>query len=525
MLAAALAVMLLGADADVNDDGTAPPPGITATKTALAVVLAMHRKAVGKLTPGLTKTSDEQWKVHAEGLDGASTDVTSGKDERDDETLGPLHSASGTLGGKNWHQNQNGEVVIEHDLHHLSDTSRHSLATADKNVTLLGTTTTPDAYVVRVAPPGGYLEYLYYDRTTGNLVRKDLDSRGRRHVTVYSDFRTTAGITEAWHEHTSDGRIENDGDYTRTALTYGNPVDPKALAIPIATTPVTLASARVQIPIKLIEDRVIVPVTIDGRTVDFQLDSGASTILIDDLIVDALKLPVYGKAIGDTAGSYKNATTVIPQMTFGGVTMKNVEADSAPFTFWSDDKTPVAGLLGFDFIDGAVVHIDYLHSTLEAFDPASFVPPAGAIALPIGLDDDVPLVDVGIGHAIGHLFIVDTGADRSTIFSPFVAAHPNDVTDQGLGDEMVASYPFVTDFDGVGGSVHYRPLQVGPFKFASYVFPKWLFNGTHDAPSFEGDDFDGLVGQDVLRNFDVYLDYAHEKIWLVPNDRYRSRWG
>ena len=218
VLAAALAVMLLGADADVKDDGTSPPPGITATKTTLAVVLALRRKAVGKLTPGLAKTSSEQWTVHAEGLDGVSSDVTSGKDDRDDETLGPLHSASGTFAGKSWHQNQNGEVVIEHDLHHLDDTTRHSLVTADKNVALLGTTAAPDAYVVRVAPPGGYLEYLYYDRTTGNLVRKEVASRGRRHVSVYSDFRTTAGITAAWHQHTSDGRIENDGDYTRTSL-------------------------------------------------------------------------------------------------------------------------------------------------------------------------------------------------------------------------------------------------------------------------------------------------------------------
>ena len=89
---------------------------------------------------------------------------------------------------------------------------------------------------------------------------------------------------------------------------------------------------------------------------------------------------------------------------------------------------------------------------------------------------------------------------------------------------MVASYPFLTEVNGVGGTVKYRPLQAGPFAFGGHVFPKWLFQATHDAAAFEGDDFDGLVGQDVLRNFDVYLDYAHEKIWLVPNDRYNARW-
>ena len=37
--------------------------------------------------------------------------------------------------------------------------------------------------------------------------------------------------------------------------------------------------------------------------------------------------------------------------------------------------------------------------------------------------------------------------------------------------------------------------------------------------------YDGLIGQDFLRNFDVYLDYPHSKVYLVPNDRFRARWG
>ncbi|HEY5427402.1 MAG TPA: hypothetical protein VIJ77_12700, partial [Candidatus Tumulicola sp.] len=80
------------------------------------------------------------------------------------------------------------------------------------------------------------------------------------------------------------------------------------------------------------------------------------------------------------------------------------------------------------------------------------------------------------------------------------------------------------DFSGVGGTVDYRPLQTGPFVFGPWTFPKWLFYVTQDAPAFEFEDYDGLVGQDLLRNFDLYLDYPHAKIYLVPNDRFRQRW-
>lgn len=79
--------------------------------------------------------------------------------------------------------------------------------------------------------------------------------------------------------------------------------------------------------------------------------------------------------------------------------------------------------------------------------------------------------------------------------------------------------------NGVGGSIQVSHIQVPSLKIGSVVFPRWLFSVTRDAPSFEGEDYDGLIGQDVLRNFDLYLDYPGMKIYLVPNDRYHARWG
>jgi len=526
ILAAGLAFALLGITDTPKDDGTAAPAGIAPTSVTLAAVIAAHRKAIGRLAPGALKTSVERWAIKTEGLEGTESYVERDRDSRVDRTLGPLHTAYGMLAGRDWHQNENGEVVVERGLHVIDDVSAHALATLSKDVTLLGTVAKPvSAYVVKVAPKGGRLEYLYYDRSTYMIVRTERARNGRRIVTALDDFRTTAGLTEAWHYTTSDGRPENDGDYRMTSLDIGKPVDAALVAMPAATSPVVFAKPRVSIPIRMAGDRIIVPTKIQGHTVDFQLDSGASGVVLDSAVVDALALKLYGSSLGDTAGTYRQGSTIVPLISIGDISLQNLEVQSAPFTEWVDEKTPVAGLMGFDFIDGAVLHIDYLDGTLEAIDPATFVPPAGARALPIALDDDVPLVDVGIAKALGHLFIVDTGADNSAIFSNFVAAHPNDVTDRGLGDRMLAQFPFVSDFAGVGGTVDYRPLQVGPLTFAGYTFPKWMFNGTHDAPSFEGDDFEGLIGQDMLRNFDVYLDYRHEKIWLVPNARYNARWG
>jgi hypothetical protein len=57
-----------------------------------------------------------------------------------------------------------------------------------------------------------------------------------------------------------------------------------------------------------------------------------------------------------------------------------------------------------------------------------------------------------------------------------------------------------------------------------WSFPTWLFDVTQNAAAFEFEDYDGLIGQDFLRNFDVYLDYPNAKVYLVPNDRFYDRW-
>jgi hypothetical protein len=77
----------------------------------------------------------------------------------------------------------------------------------------------------------------------------------------------------------------------------------------------------------------------------------------------------------------------------------------------------------------------------------------------------------------------------------------------------------------VGGEVSYRPIELGPLTVAPWTYEKWLFFLTQDASKFELDDYDGILGQDLLRYYDLYLDYPHSRILLVPNSRYTDRFG
>lgn len=518
-----VAAIFAAAAAASAPDG--PPAGITPTHAKLAQILAAHRAAVG--APAHTRL--EKWQYTSEGLAGTQTVYVSGADSREDDVLGPFHSSSGQLRGVRWRQNENGLTLRLQGIHRESDANARALANASKansGVTLLGETAAPvAAYVVQVDAPGGRKEWLFFDKTTSLLVRREAMWEDRRVIDTYDDYRKTAGHADAWHVHASDGRAYNDEDYKLQSLDLGVAIDPSNLAIPPDRRAMyAVAGGKAALPAKIIDDRIIVTVTINGHHEFFQLDSGASGIVIDDKAAAKLGLKTYGSSTGATAGTYVQNGAVIPAAQVGDLKLSDVAVETLPFLNMADEKTFVIGLLGYDFIAGSVLHADYLNGTVEALDASAFSPPAGAIGIPVALDDGVPYATGSVGGVKGAGFIIDTGADRSMLFSTFAQAHPAAMADQGLGDAMQASYPFVNHIRGVGGTIDVRSTQVKNFEFAGLTFPEWLFMVTDRRKSFEGEDFDGLIGQDFLRNFDVYLDYAHAHVWLVPNDRYKQRW-
>ena len=527
---ALLAAGLLLAPAALRaQENTFEPAGIVPASMSLSALLKLHAAAVGKLKPGTAKTRAETWTYKEGDLTGTRSSLASGDDYREDVVLGPFHTAEGQVRGQEWEQNANGQTHLVSGVHQRDESNRRALAHAlqkESGVQLLGTVSNPAAYVVKVSPPGGRVEYVFYDKSSYLITRVERAVEQVREIETYDDFRATDGITEAWHVHTSDGRPGNDTDAQMQTLQHGVPVDAAKLAVPPdARNPVTLGAARAALPVAVLSDRIILKTEIGGRKVDFQLDSGASGILLDRSVAEAVKIPLYGKLTEVTAGTYSASRALVPEIKIGGVSMQNVAIEAAPFHWYDSNGTPIAGLMGYDFIDCCVLHVDYLNGTAEVIDPAAFTAPAGAIALPIRLDDQVPVVTAKIGGALAQKFVLDTGADRSLLFQEFVTAHPRETVDQGLGEAMMESFPFVLESGGVGGEIPIAPVEVNGLGLASLSFPRWLFYVTQKAQAFNQEDYDGLIGQDVLRNFDLYLDYHHARIYLVPNERYRTRWG
>jgi predicted aspartyl protease len=266
-----------------------------------------------------------------------------------------------------------------------------------------------------------------------------------------------------------------------------------------------------------------VRLTIQGRGLDFQLDSGAAGIVINRDVAKELNLKTYGRWSSTVAGTFTTSRAVVPKLGIGTIVMNDVVVEALPFAYQSDYATRIVGLLGYDFIAGCVVKIDYEHGTVDAIPSDTFQPPAKGITLDAIMDDEVPIIWGKFNDAVGDRFILDTGADDVVVFSGFAKKHPAAVEDHSPKHVLSRLFNLV-QASGVGGKLSLRPVMIANMQVGNVRYPDSLaFVMTGDQPAFEGEDLDGLIGASALRMFDVYLDYANSRVVLVPNGRTRPR--
>ena len=506
------------------DPSELPPAGITATKKTLAQVLALYRASVGRPTRAF-KTSREVDAVTAYGETGAYTELWSGNDYVDVTQLGPTTYSSGRLHGKRWRQNENGFTRIVSGIHTEDQTSSDALRRAIggvelDSVALLGEVSAPvSAYVVEVHPFNGRHEWIFLEKSTGRIVRTEEGEIGRRVVWTFDDFRTTDGISSSWHQHVADGYAGNDMDWRITRLEYGTPVAASELAMPPSRRLVQFPPgvSDVRLPARIEDGAIIVRLYINGRGLDFALDSGSSEIILDRDVARQLGLKTFGQNTESVAGTFAASNAIIPEMRVGDLTLKNVVVDCLPFNQQVDFGTAVVGLLGYDFLAGITAKIDYDHGTLDAIDPSAFVAPrTESFQLPMRVDDEVPMVSATVGEDSGDAFIVDTGSVYVVIFDKF--ARENDLEQYTVDELRKTYYPMVTA-SGVGGLLYLVPVLAPAFHFASVNFQDFtVFEmAAKTFRSFQGEDTDGLIGYDFLRFFDVYIDYHDSAMIFVPN--------
>jgi hypothetical protein len=242
----------------------------------------------------------------------------------------------------------------------------------------------------------------------------------------------------------------------------------------------------------------------DSKPLWFLLDSGATASYFD---VELAKSLGHDKSI-------KGATLSLP-----GLKLLNQNFYLQPWRLGANNGQAAAGLLGYDFINRFVIEIDYLNNYITLHEPSGYkYSGAGEVVPLVLLEDDsggkVPLVKVKVmrmGHrALEGNFIADTAVRSAITFNtPFVDANKLLQSQQTIQVPIGAGTMLRESNQAIGRLPH---IQLGRFKInqplAVYFQDK---EGIVASP-----EFDGVIGNEILRRFKLIIDYSRQRMILEP---------
>ncbi len=270
----------------------------------------------------------------------------------------------------------------------------------------------------------------------------------------------------------------------------------------LAMTPVGLAAPR---PFRLADNQILFPVTIEGHETLALLDTAASGSLISDALANRLAIK-HGRVLGaGTVGVSGEHTrsSITPEVKVG--LADGIEVRRRLRVFDADAAFVSGGaemIVGRDLLRDRVVAIDFDRRTIDIAVSREFEPPD---APPIFFSSWYePAIKVGIAGRNADLTI-DTAASSALHLSGFFA------DDVPAIESLRTSETLVIGSDSASA----RPiLSLPSLELASVTFENVPTTIGPRKATIVGD---GVIGIDLLKRFNLVIDFRRSRIWMAPN--------
>lgn len=181
--------------------------------------------------------------------------------------------------------------------------------------------------------------------------------------------------------------------------------------------------------------------------------------------------------------------------------------------------TEIHGIIGGSFFKNTVIHIDYRRQRMTVMNPLIFEKPDDEFMLmPMEIRANRPYI-----QATGLLLndttitldlLVDTGAGLPLLL------HNNTHPDLQLPDDYILGRLGI----GLGGYVQGYIGRIKKLSFGEVSFEHMLTSFQDLSVAIDVDTVrqrNGLIGNQILSRFDIYLDYVREDLYMKPRRRYK----
>ncbi len=252
-------------------------------------------------------------------------------------------------------------------------------------------------------------------------------------------------------------------------------------------------------------------------TLNFVMDTGSSGISLDSTTAVELGLkPIpTDRTIRGIAGIRQVSFLYNRKLHFPGLTVDSLNFHINDYTILTEVYGErIDGIIGYALFRRYILKIDYDSVSITFCTQGTMRYPRGGYLLKPGITQLVtqPL-RVKDDKTINTRFLYDMGAGLCLLLSREF------VQDSNFLNKKRKRY--VKEGEGLGGKIDMeltviKEVKLGPYRFKNV--PVFVFDDKTNITSYP--QLGGLLGNDILRRFNVILNYARGDIFIMPNHHY-----
>lgn len=275
-----------------------------------------------------------------------------------------------------------------------------------------------------------------------------------------------------------------------------------------------------EIPFELEGNHIFIQLTINhSEQLDFVFDTGAGSTVINSETAKKLNFAA-SKTTTTTGASGKTQSSIIKKKS---VQLESIELDkidllSVPLSHLERSiGKDIDGIIGYDLLKKYVTEIDYNNSKLMFYESKSYEYQGSGELVRIDIGD-VPTAVFQIilkdGTYVNEEFLLDTGASGTISFtSPFSKRSQ-------IRNKIDKTY----SNNSRGLSANVAQVEVGRIKnlkildFEFENIPVSIYDT--EVGFFASKKVAGIIGNEVLKRFNITFDYKRKKTYWVENKQY-----
>jgi hypothetical protein len=254
-------------------------------------------------------------------------------------------------------------------------------------------------------------------------------------------------------------------------------------------------------------------------TLTFILDTGSGGISLDSSTAAWLKLQtsLSDRTIRGIAGVHRVYFAYKQNLHLPGLTVDSLDFHINDYdVLTSAYGEKIDGIIGLSFLSRYIVAVDYDSSKISVYTKGSLKYPRGGFLLK-PMIQTIPILTANLkdNRPLSSRFYFDTGAGMCLLLSADFVSDSNFIKPKRKW--------YATQAEGLGGKAPMKQgvikqLQVGPYRFRNV--PTYIFDDEYNVTQYPS--LAGLVGNDLLRRFNLIINYERKDIYMIPNSHYKE---